>query len=297
MKRFSLVCLAAMGCLLCASDSADAQCATCAQPTVAYYQPAVAYQQAYTSYYPSSWRERRRLRRMQRWGYTPVNTYTAAYAPTAAYTPYTAAYAYTASYRPYVTAYAPLQRVSYTVSRPVVVTPVASSCVTCGCSPCSCSPCGCSSCSTCSACDTCSRCAGGVSQAIYSDSSSGCASCAAGTGTPSYSSQPSAGPQTPQPSLAPNEPVPGSSTYDTQRPPTENPAHDPKPVPESGEQETSTYMEAPPLFPSQDRTASRAPSVPVRQTVYTTPAKVHMTNHSSAPEVDANGWYAVPAGR
>ncbi len=100
------------------APAAYAQCDTCATPTVAYYQPTVAYQpvatqQVRTGWYPGRWFDRMRMRR---WGVSTAATptYAAGYAPAgyarygAAYAAYTAAYActptsYTAAYRPYVT--------------------------------------------------------------------------------------------------------------------------------------------------------------------------------------------------
>lgn len=297
--RIALAYLVAASLLLMTASTSVAQCSTCAVPTVAY-SPVVT-QPVYTGWYPGKLLDRWRSR-----SYAPAATYTAGYAPytaayaptyTTSYTPYTAAYAYSASYRPYVTSYAPLSyTTNYAVARQVVMSPVVSSCNACGCSPCSCNPCGCGygSCDTCSTCATssCSSCSGGVGQAIYSQPSTGCANCAGNAGTPSYSSQPSAGPQTPQPTLAPNEPVPGSTNYDAQRPVTTDSTNDPKPV---AEEDASTYFEAPRLFDPRDLTASRGPTVPVRQAVYSQPAKTHTVSH--APATDADGWYAVPAGR
>lgn len=300
--RIALACLVASSFVLMAGSTVVAQCATCATPTVAY-SPVVA-QPVYTGWYPGRFFDRMRMRR---YGVsTAPATYTAAYAPyttayaptyTTSYTPYTAAYAYTAAYRPYVTSYAPLSyTTNYAVARQVVMSPVVSSCNACGCDPCTCNPCGCglSACDSCSTCATssCSSCSGGVGQAIYSQPSTGCSSCAENRGTPSYSSQPSVGPQTPQPTLAPNEPVPGSTGYDTQRPLRDESTNDPKPL---AEEDASTYLEAPRLFDPQDLTASRGPTVEVRQAVYKQSAQTRNVSH--APAVDANGWYAVPASR
>jgi hypothetical protein len=258
-----------------AASDASAQCSTCAtptnQPTVAYYQPTVAYQpvvtqQVRTGWYPGRWFDRRR---MSRWG---VST---AAAP--AYTPYTAAYAYaptsyTAAYRPYVTGYAPL---SYTVARPVVMSSVASACSSCA------QP-------ACGGCGSCSSCSSGVSQAIYGGSSIGCASCASGAGTVTYSDST---PPIPQPGLKPDEAIPGDSLYNTQRQESGDGSDDPSPDPDS-----STFLEPPQLINPNDRSASR-PTVEVHNAVYRQPVANHAVNHAPAQEVDEHGWSAVSKNR
>lgn len=289
-----------------AAPAVHAQCDTCATPTVAYYQPTVAYQpvatqQVRTGWYPGRWFDRRRMRR---WGVStaaaPAPTYTVGYAPTAAaYTPYTAAYAYTptsytAAYRPYVTAYAPLARpASYTVARPVVMSPVVSTCGTCGCNPCSCNPCGCAqpACGGCGTCSSCSSCSSGVSQAVYGAPSTGCSSCAAGSGVPIYSGASTGSSQIPQPQLAPNETIPDSSRYESQRQESIDTTTDPEPVTDS-----STYFEAPKLFNPRDRSASR-PTVDVHNAVYRQPVTNHAASHVPAKEVDEHGWSAVSVER
>lgn len=294
------------------APTADAQCSTCATPTVAYYQPTVAYQPTVVAYQKARVGLFDRMR-MRRWGVTPVQpVYAAAYAPaqyTAAYTPYQAAYAYTptsytaayaptsyttsyapavytAGYRPHVTSYAPLARTTtyYAASQPVVMSPVASACSSCGCEPCGCAQPACPSCSSCSSCGS------GVSQAIYEGSSSGCSSCAAASGTPSYSDIPSVGPATPRPELAPDEGAPSGSQFETNRMEIDESPADPAPLPE---EDASTYFEAPKLFSPQDRSASR-PSVDVRDAVYRRPAVYQGVSQSVDVDTDANGWYAVP---
>jgi hypothetical protein len=270
-----------------AASDVNAQCNTCAtptvayhQPTVAYYQPTVAYQpvatqQVRTGWYLGRWFDRSRMRR---WGASTA----AAPAYTTAYTPYTAAYAYaptsyTAAYRPYVTAYAPL---SYTVARPVVMSPIGSACGTCGSDPCGCSPCG--------GCGSCSSCSSGVGQAIYSGSSTGCATCATGTGAATYSDS---APATPQPRLKPDEVVPGDSLYNTQRPESTDGADDPSP-----DVESSTFLEPPQLINPNDRSANR-PTVEVHNAVYRQTAVNHAVNHAPEREVDEHGWSAVSTNR
>ncbi len=299
----SIKCFVLAGVVLTAASvgtapAAYAQCDTCATPTVAYYQPTVAYQPVATQvvrtgWYPGRWFDRMRMRR---WGVSTAATptYAVGYAPAgyaqygAAYTPYTAAYAYaptsyTAAYRPYVTSYAPLARTAYyypaatTVARQVVMRPMVSACNACGTA--------CVSCSSCSSCD------GGVSQAVYGAPVSGCSTCAVGTSVPTYSGGSTVGPPTPQPQLAPNEGTPESSLYESQRLESNGPTLDPSP-----ESDPSTYYEAPKLFNPRDRTANR-PSVEVHNAVYSQQVTHHAASHVPASEVDANGWYAVSADR
>lgn len=311
------------------TDFADAQCSTCAAPTVAYQpvtyqaaQPVVAYRDRwYLGRALDRWRSRGLSRTVPTYstvGYTPYTAsyvpYTASYAPatyTAAYRPYTVGYA--SYYRPYVTSYAPLTPActtcAQTVARPVVLQP---SCGSCGCDPCSCaSPCtSCASpCSTCaSSCDSCS--VSSVSQATYTQPS--CSSCAASStyttppsstysGTPS-SAGPNVGQQTPQPQL---EPTPGNSIYQSNRPegaPTPEPAQYP------GPEDTSTYheMRAPKLLDPSDRTAfrtgSHGPTVDVWNAVYSKPEVRENTSQvsyqtRSQEEIDAQGWNAVAPGQ
>lgn len=328
--------------------TASAQCDTCAQPTVAYQpvvaQPTVAYR-PYNGWYPGKLLDQWRLRRAgvgttaTAYSATYAPSYTAAYAPaytasyaptyTASYAPvsYTASYAptYTAAYRPYVTSYAPLSSAvatgcstcTQTVARPVLMRPVvAPACDVCSYS----SPCDYGGCSTCSS---------GVSQAVYSDNSSGCSSCAAGgtvtTVAPqSNPTQPSVGPATTQPSFAPApEPAPPQSRYQGNRPIQggENPASpdvtpDPldefDPGPENPEADSSTYFyNAPQLLDPRNNTAvrtykSRQPTVDVHTAIYQRSAsrpvqpRVSQTSGTRArtqAEIDAEGWSSVPSGR
>jgi hypothetical protein len=274
-----------------AAPVANAQCSTCATPTVAYYQPTVAYspvatQQVRTGWYPGRWFDRRR---MSRWGVSTAAapTYTAAYAP------YTAAYAYTptsytAAYRPYVTAYAPLSTTSYyTAARQVVMSPVVSACSTCGSEPCGCSPCS-GALPACGGCGSCSSCTSGVGQAVYGGSNSGCASCASGSGTPIYSDS---APPIPQPALRPDEVIPDNSHYESQRQESTDSKNDPSP-----EADSSTFYEAPKLFNPNDRSANR-PTVDVHNAVYRQPVANHAISHAPAREVDEHGWSAISRDR
>lgn len=303
---FVLAGLVVVAACVTSATTAEAQC--CATPTVAYYQPTVAYQPPVVAYQQARVGLFDRMR-MRRWGVTPVQpVYAAAYAPapyTTAYTPYQAAYAYaptsytaayapasyttayapavyTAGYRPYVTSYAPLTRTTYyAAAQPVVMSPVASACNTCGCEPCGCAQ------------PACSTCDSGVSQAIYSEPALDCSSCVGASGTPSYSTIPSVGRETPLPELAPSEGAPSGSQYDANRMEIDEQPSDPAPLPED---DASTYFEAPKLFSPQDRSASR-PSVDVHDAVYRQPAAYQGVSQATPVEVDANGWYAVSGAR
>ncbi len=293
---FVLASVVSVAAIVATAPDANAQCSTCATPTVAYYQPTVAYQpvatqQVRTGWYPGRWFDRRRMRR---WGVSTAAApaYTTGYAPyTAAYTPYTAAYAYTptsytAAYRPYVTSYAPLARTSYySVARPVVMSPIASACGACGCDPCGCAQ------PACGGCGSCSSCSSGVSQPVYGAPSTGCSSCATGSSVPSYSPSTSAIPQTPQPALRPDERIPASTRYPSESPESDDTSNDPSP-----EADASTYLEAPRLFNPRDRSASR-PTVDVHNAVYRQPVTNHAASHAPAREVDAYGWSAVSTNR
>ena len=319
------------------SSMANAHCGTC-QQTVAYapvaVEQTVAYQQP-SGWYPGRMFDRMRMNRWFRRS-QPATTYaattTAAYSPYAAnYAPYTASYApattVTTSYAPYVTAYAPLQRtvvarpaVQTSYYRPVVMRPVVAASVI--------ADCGCST-PTCCEASPCDSCASGVSQAIYSDSGSGCSSCDAASTTSSFTdSYPSAsqghsGPPTPTPALKPETPsasdrqqeweagyragleaaredANGSGGQDSSL--LDDSPVDPGPADEGGvdqESETSSsYPGYPKLFvPSNDRTARRRPTVDVHQAVYRRTAGATQVSRSvpakSQAEIDAEGWQPV----
>lgn len=285
--------------------------------------------------------------RMNRWGVrntTWVTPQTVAFAP--APVVQTVGFAPTATVQtvnfapsaPFVTGYAPMQRTvvgfaptATTVFSPAVIEPVVSAS-------------GCSSCATASPC---SACAGGtttvVEQAAFTSPvttvapASGCSSCAESTSsvptysypagsTPSTISPPSsaplnsAGPATPQPTLA-DEPAPAGGTYGTQRVETpgtgttggaapgateEKSAIEPKPM-DDGEpaaDDTSTFSAPPLLGPQNDRTANR-PTVDIHDAVYRQPARkasvgtttvakpLTPVSSPAAPATDANGWYSV----
>jgi len=346
--RIGRYCLA--GLILAASIFAlagdvSAQCATCPTPTVAYQpvvaQPTVTYK-PYTGWYPGKLLDQWRMRRA---GIASAPAYTASYAPTyaASYAPaYTAAYApsynaayapaYTSAYRPYVSSYAPLTapaaapcntcaQTSYypvvqTVARPVLMRPVvaAPACDVCSYTP----SCGCDACSS------------GVSQAAYNEpayAQPGCSGCAGG-GTvtnvlpPSSATGQNVGPQTPQPSLAPQpapaQPAPLDSRYESNRPAQPeigsgvddvDPLDDIDPGPVKEEADSSTYYHnAPQLLDPRDRTAStsnsrRKPTVEVWNAVYRQTATNRQVSQSSSrrersqAEIDAEGWNAVPRDR
>lgn len=284
--------------------------------------------------------------RMNRWGVsntTWVTPQTVAFAP--APVVQTVGFAPTATVQtvnfapsaPFVTGYAPMQRTvvgfaptATTVFSPAVIEPVVSA----------------SGCSTCASPSPCSACAGTtvVEQAAFTSPvttvapASGCSSCAdATTSVPTYSypagstpstiSPPSsaplnsAGPATPQPTLA-DEPAPAGGTYGTQRVETpgtgttggaapgateEKSAIEPKPMSDdepAADGDTSTFSAPPLLGPQNDRTANR-PTVDIHDAVYRQPARKAsvgtttvakpLTHVSSpaAPATDANGWYSV----
>jgi hypothetical protein len=349
-----------------------AQCATCVTPTVAYApvvtQPAVVTPTIVrTGWYPGYWIDRMRLNRWSRNAVTTAPTYTTGYAPvyTAAYAP---AVTHTASYAPYLTSYAPLQQpvvqtsylpaatsaccpqtsptavitTSYapsTVYRPVEVQPVVDTVVA--------SPCSCPAEAPCSNCPTCPT---GVSQAVYSEGApagSACVGCAESGGTPSYTfgtesavqgstTQGSTGQGTSsgleQPTLAPNEPAPGSANYGGTSSGTTGAAGTtsgtqeatgagaaPSPLPDDGDgaasepgtgaeskpSDASTFYEfpeAPPLMgPQNDRTAHR-PTVDVHNAVYRRPVRnanvsttvaKPATTSSQASAGNGGGWYSI----
>lgn len=234
---------------------------------------------------------------------------------------------------PYVTAYAPMQRTvvgfaptATTAFSPAVIEPVTS---VADCSACS----SCATASPCSACaggTTVVEQAGFMSP-VTTVAPSGCSSCAETTGTPYYGSPSSvppttinAGPPTPQPELATEPPPAGTSPYDANRQqtpatsevekPVEKSTLAPQPmsdaesdsaVPAGGDTSTSIEFHAPPLLgPQNDRTANR-PTVDVHNAVYrqpvrkatvgaTTTAAKPLSSAPAAPQMDANGWYAVP---
>jgi hypothetical protein len=113
------------------------------------------------------------------------------------------------------------------------------------------------------------------------------------------------GPATPQPQLAPGEGAPSSSQYPgvpVDGSNVEMPPAVPDPAPAADE---STFTPPQLLGPFNDRTASR-PSVDVWHAVYRQPATAakvsSATERPTAPqrsqaEIDAEGWYSVPATR
>ncbi len=238
-------------CLGAATDSTQAQCTTCATPTVAYSpvvaQHAVVAQPVATveyqpsnRWYPGRFFDRMRLRRAgfddapttlapvvtpqpTLAAYAPLGTRTTVARPV--YASYYAPAATTVARPVYTSYYAPAVT---TVQRQVVLSPiVTSACVTCGVSPCSCNPCGCDPCgcgasSVCSGCSSC-----GVATTSFADT--GCASCSGGTSGPVYSTpapssgpspaSPNIGPQTPQPQLQTQPQVPqGESAFQSFKP-------------------------------------------------------------------------------
>lgn len=244
----------------------------------------------------------------------------------------------------FVTPFAPMQRtvvgfapMATTVFSPAVIEPVMTA----------------SPCSTCASAAPCSACAGGttvVEQAAFTSPvttvapAAGCSSCAAATASgpevqyvtpapvPTPAGPPqsaiSAGPETPQPSLAPNEgtPAPGSRAYGAQYPETTTngtTSGTPAATPEAAKIEAdktilqpqplddadpagdkATFQAPQLLYPQNNPTANR-PTVDIHDAVYRQPARKANVNTTtvakpatpvstaSAPQTDAYGWYPV----
>lgn len=275
----------------------------------AYY-PATTYQT--TGWYPGYYWNRVRMRL---WG--SPSTYVAAYPSTA----------YVASYAPsysvgYATSYAAPSGCS---------TCGTSACSTCtaGYAP-SCSTCTqqvtlrpvcdtCTTCSTCDSCSTCSSCSSGVVQTSYQQST-GCSTCNGGVqrqstvvteqrapeqaapqqtfnpGSDATSTSNNAGPQ-----IDPNASVP--IQREEQRPVTNGSTEETQPAPgddsseidpyDTGDGESSTFLQPPKLFDPNDRTAKRS-IAPVTTALYQ--KQVSYRNVSTAPvtaqqvKQDAIGW-------
>jgi hypothetical protein len=295
--------------------AANAQCTTCATPTVAYmpvtyavYQP-VATEQTDTGWYLGRWFDRRRAKRQAAANAT-ATTYSAGYVPytagytsyTAGYTPYTAAYApvTTVAYQPYVTAYAPLAQT--VVARPVVQTAyslvVSSGCQSCVTPTATLKPMVASGCSTCdlaSPIGGCSTYSAGASPAIYMDSSSSCSGCASTSTGPIYSGgtidagSSMVGPATPQPQLAPQPTTPVDSTYKAKRPQT------PATTPTQPTAPAQTQPTAPTPGSGPNAAAgSTTPTSPVPSTDGKAPYPAPAPQPESAEAADSNTYLAPP---
>lgn len=289
--------------LVASPAAAQAPCATCPQPTVAYspvvaapptvaLQPVqpVVYQQpapAYRGWYPGKYLSRLFSRpTAPAPAYAPPSYAAQAYAQPVVAQPtfVTSAYrpTYPPSYTTYSATYAPTVQ---TVARPVTLAPVYSSypsttayanpCNTCG------SPCdsyGCSSCSS-----------GVVAAGYETPANPGCSSCAAGgstyaapSGPPAsstYGAQQSLQP-TPAPALPRGSNVPENRAL---RVPVEDPAGVPAPAggeasPNDLDASGTTWFEAPQLYDNRDRSAARSmpsqhgPTTGVWNAVYQQPA-------------------------
>ncbi|BBO33035.1 hypothetical protein [Lacipirellula parvula] len=319
--------------------------------------PVVVAQPARTGWYPGRMLDNMRMNHWARhsgWGTTAVPVgvptvqtvnfaptpvvQTVGFAPTA--TVQTVNFAPSASF---VTPFAPMQRtvvgfapMATTVFSPAVIEPVMTA----------------SPCSSCAAAAPCSACAGGttvVEQAAYTSPvttvvpESGCSSCAAATtsvpavqyvtpgSVPTPAGPPpsaiSAGPETPQPSLAPNEgaPAAGSQNYGAQYPGTkvdgttngtpaatpeakteaEKSVIEPKPMGDADPAGDSATFQAPPLLGPQNNPTANRPTVDIHDAVYRQPARKANVNTTtvakpatpvstgSAPQTDAYGWYPV----
>jgi hypothetical protein len=143
-------------------------------------------------------------------------------------------------------------------------------------------------------------------------STPGCAGCASSAGTPYYETAPAAaapgGSSLPQPEIGPNEAAPSEAQYPGTpvdgggATPDVAPPATPDPAPTG---EASTFNAPQLLGPGNDRTANR-PSVDVWNAVYQRPVAKATVSHTAkravAPqrtqaEIDAEGWYSVPAAR
>jgi len=244
-----------------------------------------------SGWYPGYW-----LGRANRsiWGVPSTTTF---YAPVT-----------TANFAPVTTAnFAPVTTANFA---PVTTTSFAPTCSTCTAhfAP------ACSTCSTCSAstvsfaapaCDACT--AGGVTQAAHIESMPSAAS--ASTFIPQTSGTASSTME-PQPTLDPNQQVPGERTMQqTDKPlsaepplPAESPSPDEPPLQPQPQADTTddstTNIQAPQLFDPNDHTARRHPA-PVWTAVYHQTAKAETATQTvSFPqaisleqaELDAEGW-------
>lgn len=308
--RLGMAVCAVAAIALSSAESVHAQCAGCAQPTVAYSpvvaQPAPVYQ---TAYYDGGWYPGKYLGRALTWPFravgnaltTPLTPYYGYTAPAVAPTFTTAAYrptyspSYTVGYTPYTASYAPVVQ---TVARPVALAPTyAYRPVTLATIDSCCQPaCGCPT--ACGSCDACSACSGGVVTAGYdAQLGAACSSCG-GAGCASCSGQaPVTYQQAPTQQQYPTQPLPqnGSGTLEPTPAPGLNP-NDPvseeRMRPESAAptggangEDTTSWFEPPQLFDNRDRSA-QGPTAPVWNAVYhkqsAAPAGRHQTAYRSA---------------
>jgi hypothetical protein len=270
--KFGLAC-AALAALCMASSDAQAQCATCAVPQVAY--SPVVYNNYTTTY--DGWYLGKYIGRLgQRiFGPAPAPAYQAAYPMT-----------YAASYpRTYAASYAPTY--SYASYAP--------SCSTCGTSPCCCNTqttyrpvimqptttCAtcyqptCGTCNTCGSCGTCDACSG-VTQATYdAPVQSSCPTCNTSSYVQSNSSAAA-------PSL-PNTTAPPQTFRETDR-------INPIPAEESSVDDQNADWNAPMLLDPNDKITKR-PTAPVWTAVYKKQASITSVSAAKAPVSKKNiGW-------
>lgn len=318
--------------------------------------PVVVAQPARTGWYPGRMLDHMRMNHWARhsgWGTTAVpvgvpTVQTVNFAPapvvqTVGFAP--TATVQTVNFAPstsFVTPFAPMQRtvvgfapMATTVFSPAVIEPVVTA----------------SACSSCAAAAPCSACAGGttvVEQAAYASPvttvapAGGCSSCAAATSSapavqyvtpapvPTPAGPPTtinAGPETPQPALAPHEGTPSTALYpnssttgaagsapattpeskpaDATKTEAEKTILQPHPMDDADPAGDKATLQAPQLLnPQNNRTANR-PTVDIHDAVYRQPARKENVNTTtvakpatpvstaSAPQTDAYGWYPV----
>lgn len=280
-----------------------AQCAGCAQPTVAY-SPVVAQQTPVyqTAYYGTGWYPGKFLGRVVTWPFravgnaltTPVAPAYGYAAPAVAPTFTTAAYrptyplSYSAGYTPYTASYAPVMQ---TVARPVALAPtyayrpVTLAAVSDCCTPACSSPCG--------GCGTCSSCTGAVTAGYEAPIGSSCSNCG---GQASQATYDYAAPRQQQQQFQ-SQPLPDNPSGSLQ--PTPAPGIDPDapvseqrlrpesaaPAQDGAGDDTTSWFEPPQLFDNRDRSAQR-PTAPVWNAVYqkqnVAPQGRHQTAYRSA---------------
>ena len=255
MKTF-LACMVTVAMGL-ASQSADAQCSTCATPQVTY-SPVVYNTTTYDGWYLGKY--------VGRWS---RNLFGSA-PPPATYASYSTPTTYAAAYAPatYSVSYAPTCSTCcsspcgcQTTYRPVIMQPLTS----------------CSSCTACSACNTCSSCSGVVQAGYNAPASSSCPTCATGT-TTTMSSEPA-------PALGNSSPPPTFRETDRV---------EPTPADETSIESSASDLNAPLLLNPNDQITKR-PTAPVWTAVYKQPATISTVkalpsrSTSAQPKV---GWAA-----
>ena len=317
--------------------------------------PVVVAQPARTGWYPGRMLDNMRMNHWARhsgWGTTAVpvgvpTVQTVNFAPTpvvqtVGFAP--TATVQTVNFAPaqqFVTPFAPMQRtvvgfapMATTVFSPAVIEPVMTT----------------SACSTCASAAPCSACAGGttvVEQASYASPvttvvpAAGCSSCAGAAPSvpqvqyaspaPTPAGPPpttiNAGPETPQPALAPHEGTPSTALYpnstttgtagstpaatpetkpaDATKTEAEKTILQPQPLDDADPAGDKATFQAPQLLYPQNNPTANRPTVDIHDAVYRQPARKANVNTTtvakpatpvstgSAPQTDAYGWYQV----